>query len=405
MLGWEFPPVKSGGLGVASKALAEALSLHKVNLTFVLPSFIGKKLDNNAASFPIAYNTEKIKFTKRIKTTIRSPYTQDQEYIEEIQQWIDNDSDSEEKEIYGKNLFAEIERYALEVEKLALEEDFDLIHAHDWITCRAALKLKERLKLPLVIHVHATEYDRTGGNFNPGIYDIEKEAWEKADKLICVSHYTKSVVVEHYDIDPKKIEVVHNGKDTNVLAVKRKKKGPGEKKTVLFLGRLTMQKGPDWFLKVAEKVLSRREDVQFLVAGSGDMMPRIIDKIVDKRLHKDVFCMGFLGKEACDTAFSNSDVFVMPSVSEPFGLVALEAAQRGCAVIMSSQSGAKEVLKNSLTADFWDVDKMAEHILASLEYPALKKTLVENAHKEIKDLTWDRQAKRTRRVYDRLVAA
>ncbi|MBU1089936.1 glycosyltransferase family 4 protein [Patescibacteria group bacterium] len=406
MLGWEFPPIKSGGLGVASKALAEAVAKQDVDLTFVLPSFVGKGVESEKAKLPfqIAYNNKKFNFKllQNIKTTIYSPYLQEKDYENFMQKWSE-ESENPNKQIYGKNLFEEIQRYALEVENIELSEDFDVIHAHDWITCPAALRLKKRLKIPLVIHVHATEFDRTGGSFNQEVYKIEKEAWEMADKLIAVSNYTKGIVVEHYGIDPNKIEVVHNGKDDYVNPVNRKYMCRSDKKTVLFLGRLTIQKGPDWFIKVAQKVLKKRKDVQFLIAGTGDMMPKIIDEIVAKGFHKDIFCMGFLGKEECDTVFANSDVFVMPSVSEPFGLVALEAAQRGCAVILSSQSGAKEVLANSLQADFWDVNKMANHILASLEYPALKKTLVENANKEIENLTWERQAQKTIAIYHQLV--
>lgn len=405
MLGWEFPPIKSGGLGVASKALAEAIARRNIELTFVLPSFVGKKIDEKLP-FDIAFNSKKINFKilQKIKTTIYSPYVSENEYENFVQKWESkNTNEDSQKEIYGKNLFAEIERYALEVENLELRGKFDVIHAHDWITCPAAIRLKNRLKIPLVVHVHATEFDRTGGNFNPEVFKIEKESWAAADKLIAVSNYTKNIVVEKYSIDPAKIEVVHNGKDDFVPAVNQKYMCRGDKKTVLFLGRLTIQKGPDWFIKVAEKVLQKRKDVQFLVAGTGDMMPKIIDEIVAKGFHKDIFCMGFLGKDECDTVFSNSDVFVMPSVSEPFGLVALEAAQRSCAVILSSQSGAKEVLANSLQADFWDVDKMANHILASLEYPALKKTLVAEANCEIEDLTWDRQAEKTVAIYKQVL--
>lgn len=405
MLGWEFPPIKSGGLGVASKALAEAVARQGIDLTFVLPSFVGKGINKKAnLPFRIAYNNKKINFKilQNIKTTIHSPYIQEKSYKDFIQKWND-ESENSDKQIYGENLFEEIQRYALEVENMELNEKFDVIHTHDWITCPAALRLKKRLGIPLIIHVHATEFDRTGGNLNPEIFKIEKESWTAADKLIAVSHYTKNIIVEHYGIDPAKIKVVHNGKDDFVNPINRKYMCRGDKKTVLFLGRLTVQKGPDWFIKVAQKVLEKRKDVQFLIAGTGDMMPHIIDEIVAKGFHKDIFCMGFLGKNECDTVFANSDVFVMPSVSEPFGLVALEAAQRGCAVILSSQSGAKEVLANSLQADFWDVNKMANHILSSLEYPALKKTLVKNANKEIENLTWNRQAQKTITIYKQLV--
>jgi len=293
MLGWEFPPVNSGGLGVASKALAENLAKNGIELTFTIPSFIGEQTKNIKIPFDLAYNDKPITFTQTVKTTIASPYGTEEQYRSYVKTLPDT---KETKEIYGKNLFEEIERYGEEVEKLHLDKEYDLIHAHDWITCPAALRLKKRLGIPLVIHVHATEYDRTGGNYNPGIYDIEKKAWEAADRLIAVSYYTKDIIVHHYGIDPKKVEVVHNGKDDKVPSFNKVHTCRSDKKTVLFLGRLTHQKGPDWFLKVAEKVLQKRKDVQFLIAGGGDMMPKIVEEIAQKGFHREVFCLGFLSK-------------------------------------------------------------------------------------------------------------
>lgn len=231
MLGWEFPPVSSGGLGVATKYLAEAISREQdIDLTFVLPAFVGKKVSelNTPHNFNLAFHTGEIwKNTPEInliKTTISSAYTTEDEYLQ-IYRMIPEKWESHietNKKLYGKNLLEEIQRYAAEVANLDFKgKKFDVIHAHDWITCPAALLLKEKLDLPLIIHVHATEYDRTGGNYNPGVYEIEKSAWEQADKLITVSHYTKKIVVEKYGINPDKIEVVHNGKAEGISPLSR----------------------------------------------------------------------------------------------------------------------------------------------------------------------------------------
>jgi len=408
MLGWEFPPVASGGLGVASKALAEGILKNGEDITFVLPSFIGKRVFEKGlqTNLKVLFNDEDLDFTvvQKVKTLIPSPYTNEKEYQEVREAYTQkHEKQAQEKSIYGKDLLTEINRYAEELAQLKFEKKYDIIHAHDWITAPAGVRLKEVLGLPLVIHVHATEFDRSGAGYQNEIAAIEKRCWEVADKLIAVSHYTKSIVVGKYGIDPNKIEVVHNGKEDYMPPENWKYRCRKDKQTVLFLGRITMQKGPDWFLRVAEKVLAKKKDVQFLVAGSGDMMPKIIDEIVAKGFHKDVFCMGMLNKDQCDIAFRNSDVFIMPSLSEPFGLVALEALQRGCAVILSTTSGAREVLANSLQANFWDVEKMANHILASLEYPAIRNTMVDAGNREIENLTWDRQAQRTIEVYKKCI--
>lgn len=395
MLGWEFPPFNSGGLGVASKGMAEALSLHEeIKLTFALPYFVGRKIDaakeKPQNSFDLAYSELGHFEIKQIKTTIASPYATPQQYTESYNQFIASGGSG--SDIYGKNLFTEIERYKHEAYKCIKEGDYDLIHTHDWMTFPAAVYAKEKTGLPCIAHVHSTEMDRTGGNPNQEIFEIEKSSLEKVDKIIAVSNYTKQILVLHYDLPEEKIEVVHNGIDHLSDIQKPPRRFSHDKKTVLFLGRLTIQKGPDWFLKIAQKILEKRKDVQFLIAGKGDMLPHIIEEIARKNLQDHVFCLGFLKKEDAEEAFGMANVFVMPSVSEPFGLVAVEAIQKGTPVILSKQSGAREVVKNSFQADFWDTTKMADQILAVLEYPALHKTISENAEQEIKHLTWGKQS-------------
>lgn len=405
MLGWEFPPFSSGGLGVASKGMAEALASHdEIDLTFTIPYFVGRQIDASTEKpqnpFNLAYSQLGSFALNTIKTTIQSPYSSEKEYKETYQNFIGESPN--EKDVYGKNLFIEIERYAREVEKSVENSNHDIIHAHDWMTFPAAIRLKKKLGIPCVLQVHASEMDRTGGNPNPQIYQIEKENLHQADKIIAVSNYTKEILHLHYGLPLEKIKVVHNGVDHFTTEKKLKNKYPHDKKTVLFLGRLTIQKGPDWFLRIAKRVLEKRKDVQFLIAGKGDMLPHIIDEIVKNNLQENVFCLGFLKKEEAEEAFSMANVFVMPSVSEPFGLVAVEAVQKGAPVILSKQSGASEVIRNSFQADFWDTTKMADQILSVLEYPALEKTLTTHASEEIKTLTWSRQSNLIIDIYNSL---
>src|SRR6185295_5293584 len=363
MLGWEFPPYHSGGLGVASRNIAEALAQQGVEITLALPFFIFDKVgtaNSSDRSFALAGHELRNISVSTFPTSIVSPYTSAQEYLN-----ICTDAGiSSGFYLYGRTLFAEVERYALEMEHFVRGKDFELIHAHDWITFAAALRVKEQLGIPFIAHVHATEYDRTGGNPTPEIFAREKMSLEAAEQLIAVSNYTKNILVQKYSINPEKISVVHNGVEH--ISEEIPLQLQNDEKTVLFLGRLTVQKGPDWFLKIAERVLAYRQDVQFVIGGVGEMLPTLLQEIARKNLSHRIFCLGFLNALDREKAFALADVYVMPSVSEPFGLSAVEAAQRGIPVILSHQSGVKEVLSHSLTADFWDTDKMANHILAIL---------------------------------------
>ncbi len=400
MLGWEFPPLHSGGLGVATKNLALSLSRRGVPVCFALPNFVFtqiKQQNGHEQEFEVAGCDSELTFEMiRIKSSIASPYVTSEQYADEVRTHGGKDASGT---LYGQNLMSEIERYAHEMDKLASERQFHLVHGHDWITFPAAVKVKQRQGTPFVAHVHATEMDRTGGNPNQEIYDRERQGMEQADRIIAVSNYTKQLLQKHYGINGDKIAVVHNGAESVHNRIQNDFDRFKERKTVLFLGRVALQKGPDWFVKIARRVLDKERNVQFLIAGTGGMMPDVLKEIAHSGIGNHVIPLGFLDEHGREEAFRNTDVYIMPSVSEPFGLSAIEAAQRGIPVIMSKQSGAREVLGHSLTADFWDVDKMAHFILAALHYRALHKTLSHKGRHEITHLSWDKQAEKMHGIY------
>lgn len=403
MLGWEFPPYYSGGLGVATKNIAEALVQHGSDITFAIPFFIFQNVKDSLHDLPFTVTGHQPKSKIRMAqftTTLSSPYISAEKYAQEYESWCTDAGVSSGFAMYGKNLFAEIERYAQEMESFVQENHFDILHAHDWITFHAALRIKEHLNIPFVAHVHATEIDRTGANPNPEIYQREQTSLQAADHIIAVSNHTKQMLIKWYELPSEKIEVVHNGIEDNTQTVPNVLHT--DQKTILFLGRLTIQKGPDWFLKIAKKVLEQRQDVQFILGGMGDMLPHLLSEIYQNNLSDHVFCLGFLNGHDREYAFAAADAYVMPSVSEPFGLSAVEAAQRGVPVILSHQSGVKEVISHSLCADFWDVKKMAHHILAVLEYSPLQNMLSQKAAQEISAVTWHEQVKKILQLYTHL---
>jgi glycosyltransferase involved in cell wall biosynthesis len=299
---------------------------------------------------------------------------------------------------------AEVARYSEIGESLAVENDFDLIHAHDWMTFVAAIRAKQATGKPLVVHIHAIESDRSGGRINPTIFDIEKLGMEAADHVITVSHYTRNLILEQYGIHPDKVSVVHN-------AVARRQAGkiyhipPSRtKKTVLFLGRITSQKGPDYFVEAAARVLEKRRDVVFVMAGSGDMLPRMIERVGELRLGCHFHFTGFLQGHDVERMYALSDLYVMPSVSEPFGLSPLEAMLYDVPVLLSKQAGVTEILPDAMTVDFWDIDEIASKILAVLSYPALSRELLRNGRKALKSIRWEVAAERIQLIYNKLVA-
>lgn len=390
MLGWEFPPFASGGLGTACYGLAKSLSKQGENITFIAP-----KADPNAHNFlkMISADMKKIKF-KAINSPI-TPYMNEKEYEKEYNRY----SKSKEKSIYGRNLMQEVERFAKSAELIAIDEQFDVIHCHDWLTFKAGMNIKRRTKKPLVVHVHATEYDRTGGNGrNDYVYNIEREGMMMADKVITVSNFTKNMVVNNYGIDPNKIEVVHNAVEFTGYNIEKQKINNYDK-VVLFLGRITLQKGPDYFIEAAGKVLKKMNNVKFVVAGSGDMEYKMIEKAAQMGIGDKVLFAGFLEGTDIDRAYKMADVYVMPSVSEPFGITPLEAMRNGTPVIISKQSGVSEVIKNCLKVDFWDTDQMANKIIGVLKYKELNEEMKHNGTKEVMKFSWDVPAQKCMNIY------
>jgi glycosyltransferase involved in cell wall biosynthesis len=303
-------------------------------------------------------------------------------------------------ELYGADLATKVIEFSKIAAKLALQTDFDVVHAHDWMTFLAGVEVKKATGKPLVLHVHASQYDRAGVDARGWIYDLEKYGMEQADIVIPVSRYTGQICSGHYGIDPAKIRPVHNGAEP-VEVFSTKKKFP--EKLVLFLGRLTAQKGPEFFLEIASKVLEQNKNVRFVMAGTGERLKPLIESGAFRGLGGYFHFTGFLNKEKVNELLSMTDIYCMPSVSEPFGLSALEAAQFGIPAVISKQSGVAEVLKGALKADFWDVDLMAKHIIDLLTDDELRAHVVEQAALDMAAATWDAAAETVVEIYRELV--
>ena len=404
MFGWEFPPFNSGGLGTACYGLTKGLSRQGIEITFILPRIEGSTDQDHMRI--LYHGCKEIKF--RHVNSILKPYITPETYTGV---YLDESSHRGAGNIYGDDLFQEVRRYSQEAKKIADEEEFDVIHCHDWLTYSAGIEAKKiadkkRHKVPLIVHVHATELDRTIGNPNEYVYHLEKEGMDKADYILSVSNYTKNMITRHYNINPKKIHVVHNSIDAE-YEPSSYEGGSGIKKhhkTVLFLGRMTIQKGLDHFLWIAKKVSEVDEGVRFVMAGSGDMFPYIVEEAANLGIGDKVLFTDSLSGKDVDKAYRMADVYVMPSISEPFGLTVLEAMKNSTPVIVSKQSGVSEVVKNCLTADFWDINEMANKILAVLNYPELSETLREEGLSEIKGFSWNQPAKKCMDIYEKAVS-
>jgi len=398
MFGWEFPPHNSGGLGTACQGIANSLVGGAVDLTFVLP----RKIDD------ITAEGIRIRFAETGGLKLRGvysplyPYITSEEYTSLKKQGL----------IFGSTLLEEVSRYGLLAKDIAKEEDFDIIHAHDWLSFLAGIEAKKVSGKPLVVHIHATEFDRTGGkSINQAVYDIEKMGMEMADKVIAVSQFTKDILISKYGISEDKIEVIHNGVDESQFQSvcssqfhkleDFKKQG---KKIVLFVGRITMQKGPDYFVKVAKRVSDLRDNTLFVIAGDGDMKGQIVEEVVSFGMSDKVIFAGFLRGDDLNCIYRSADIFVMPSVSEPFGITPLEAMTNNTPVIVSRQSGVSEVLRHALKVDFWDIDEMTNKIVAVLDNPVLGETLQENGKTEVLGLNWNKFADKCVSLYKKLLS-
>lgn len=420
MLGWEFPPFISGGLGTACYGLTKALDQLGAKVTFVLPKMVDgqyathvKLLTPNARKREYRGRTVREDEMRNVSfKSILSPlqaYATPQTYDEKVEEVLrrrretatttNGSCDAKVGHDYAGDLYGEVHRYACVAMDLAREEEFDVIHAHDWMTYPAGVAVAAISGKPLVVHIHSTEFDRSGEHVNQMVYDIEREGMQRADKVIAVSHFTRGIVISRYGIPGDKVDVVYNGVERNggwsaaPIGIRR------EEKIVLFLGRITMQKGPEYFLQAAKKVLDVMENVKFVMAGSGDLMHRSIELAAQLGIGHKVLFTGFLRGDDVRRIFGMADLYVMPSVSEPFGIAPLEALDNDVPVIISKQSGVSEVLRHALKVDFWDVNEMANKIVAVLRYPPLRMTLRNHGNFEVRKLRWRDAARSCLRIY------
>lgn len=393
MFGWEFPPQFSGGLGIACLGLTRALSKEGFDITFVLPRTT--PIDSNHIRVKFA-GLEKIKFSS-INSPL-SPYLTSGKY----KKLFGRNGGG----FYGSDLLSEVRRYALVGGKLAVGEEFDVIYAHDWLSFGAGVEAKHSSGKPLIVHIHATEFDRCGGRdgVNSDVYDIERGGMEEADAVIAVSQFTKDIVVREYGIPEEKVFVVHNGIDdaTFPYHYRENDKLRGLKaagyRIVLYWGRLTLQKGVDYLIRAARKVVAYDDKVVFLIVGSGDMKQQLMQEVSYYKMADKILFEDFLrGQELADVV-SSSDVVVMPSVSEPFGIVPLEAMKLRVPVIISKQSGVSEVVKHALKVDFWDIDEMANKIISVLRHDGLSRTLSQHGSDEVLRIDWGAAAQKIKKV-------
>jgi len=424
MFGWEFPPHIAGGLGTACEGIVKGLAHNGVQSIFVMPSASGDEDQSattiiNASDVAVCNVSEsvdeflnKVKFIQVDSNIV--PYVDPEEYFEAIEKMKREQSSSTTVGFgqkfkfsgkYGANLLEEVSRYAQVGGTIALQhkDEFDLIHAHDWLTYLAGIAAKELTGKPLVVHVHATSFDRgTDDMVDSRVYAIEKRGMEMADRVVTVSDLTRNIVINKYGIDPAKVVTVHNAVDFGGRENIDVKRGVKDK-VVTFLGRITFQKGPEYFIEAAAKVLKRTKNVRFVMAGSGDMMNRAIRQVAKLGISDRFHFTGFLRGQEVQEMFALSDVYIMPSVSEPFGISPLEAMRSNVPSVISRQSGASEVLKYALKVDFWDVDAMADDIYALLQYPSLSEFATKQGFAEVNALKWNEATARLKNVYESIL--
>jgi glycosyltransferase involved in cell wall biosynthesis len=422
MFGWEFPPHITGGLGTACFGLTKGLVKHGVEVIFVVPKAFGDETKDgfrlvNASDVTLDFSKvdtqeylEKIQFLEIGSNLV--PYLDPEEFEMMVtREQVTGKSETHSvfsKQYtfsgkYGPNLMQEVSRYALVASSIAENNTFDVIHAHDWLTYPAGIAAKKISGKPLVVHVHATEFDRSGENVNQPVYDIERQGMTEADLVITVSNLTRQIVIEKYGIPAEKVITVHNA----VEPVDRPEADGVTKhvkeKVVTFLGRVTYQKGPDYFVEAANKILKRDANVRFVMAGSGDLLNRMIRRVAQLKIATKFHFTGFLAGPEVDTMFAMSDVYVMPSVSEPFGISPLEAMRSNVPVVISKQSGVAEVLQHALKVDFWDIDALADAIYGILHYEGLSKMFIRYGKTEVDNLIWENAALNILEVYNKAV--
>ena len=457
MLGWEYPPHISGGLGTACEGLSSALAKLGVAIDFAVPHLFGgeaaphmnlvdscsgrKRVGSDASEIVLERQVEAVTLAQNITAfrvpSFLQPYTSPESFAALLREKTASRYPSAERshdersldlgalaqlflpqmsaifpraprerrvERYGGDLFGEVARYTEDLISLMVHGDYDLIHAHDWLTYPAGVALRELTGRPLIVHVHSLEYDRSGSGGNERILQIERMGLQSADAVVTVSYYTRNIVHQLYGIPYDRIFVVHKGvyaKDV-VQSYRAQRRWPS--KIVLFLGRITLQKGPDYFVEAAAHVLRHEPDVLFVMAGTGDMLPRVMQRVRELGIDRSFVFPGFLRGQEVEQVFSTADLYVMPSVSEPFGISALEAISFDTPVIISKQSGVSEVLRHSLRADFWDVHRLADLIINALRHDELRADLVNMAREELRRVRWEAAAMKTLELYGSLLS-
>ncbi len=422
MFGWEFPPHIAGGLGTACEGIVKGLAHNGVEVLFVMPSASGDEDQScariiNASDVAVSNVSDSVEeFIDKVKfinvDSSLVPYVDPSEYYEAIEKMkkehVHETSVGFGQKFkfsgkYGANLLEEVSRYAQVGGTIAMQNEFDVIHAHDWLTYLAGIAAKELTGKPLVVHVHATSFDRGSDDMvDSRVYAIEKRGMEAADCVVTVSDLTRNIVINRYGIDPSKVVTVHNAVDFSGRDDIKVKRAVNDK-IVTFLGRITFQKGPEYFIEAAAKVLKRTPNVRFVMAGSGDMMNKAIRQVARLGISDRFHFTGFLRGKEVQKMFALSDVYIMPSVSEPFGISPLEAMRSNVPAIISHQSGAAEVLKYALKVDFWDVDAMADDIYALLQYPALARFATKQGYDEVNELKWNGATAKLKKVYESVV--
>ncbi|MDR1679932.1 MAG: glycosyltransferase [Prevotellaceae bacterium] len=413
MFGWEFPPHILGGLGTASYGLTKGMALQPdMQITFVIPKPHGDEDQSflkivGACNVPIVWKDvswehvdyrigrqmhpdEFFHYRNNIRYDFRRIGTNELGCVDFSGR-------------YPNNLLEEISNYEAVASVIAHAGNYDIIHSHDWLTYPAGIFAKQITGKPLIIHVHATDFDRSRGNVNPEVYYIEKRGMDAADHIITVSNLTRNIVIEKYHQHPAKVTTVHNAVSPLEGAdefTKTKRKD----KIVTFLGRITMQKGPEYFVEAAHRVLEKTQGVRFVMAGSGDMMNQMIHLAAKRNIADKFHFTGFLRGRQVHEMLAESDVYIMPSVSEPFGISPLEAMQVGTPTIVSKQSGCAEILNNAIKIDYWDIDAMADAIYSIVKYPAMYKNLREQGRDEVNRITWEAAGLRVRAIYDKVMS-
>ncbi len=421
MLGWEFPPVINGGLGVACHDLCIALSKY-ANVTMIIPKsnpdFVVKNLNliglntidaKTLRNIGHADSYKKVKQVHFINTHLNPYYNGNLEphhdlhnlssqYLKTIKVGEDLVEIFQIDDLYGGDVIEKVTVFGKLAAKLALSLDFDVIHAHDWMTMIAGMEIKAKTGKPLVMHIHSLEVDRGGPHSKGWVYQVEKRGMEYADILMPVSNFTGHVIHDYYQIPWTKILPVHNG----IRPVEPFKSEPMFKeKMVLFVGRLTRQKGPEFFVDIAERVLEKDQNVRFVMAGTGEYFNPLLERAAQRGIAHRFHLTGFLNLDKVRKLLSIADVYVMPSLSEPFGLSAVEAVQFGIPAVISKQSGVAEVLHGSLKFDYWDINRAAGYILSLLHDPVLAENVKSDAFKDLVNISWDHSAKKVIEGYQK----